>query len=673
MRHQRFAGISCSLLFLLIATPATAATWVVTSTTDPTIGNPANCLGSGLTCTLRDALASAGSGDIIAFNFVDNNQTITLASTLTIATNLTIDGARSPGLTISGGNAVRVFNVTGANATFVHLTIANGNSNAGGAIIDDISATVTLDSCTLRNNTANGGGAIHSVGTLNVVNSTFSGNTAIGAGGAILFAGSLTARNSTFVGNSTQYSGGGIFQNGGTGTVTNTLFLGNTAPQGWGGSIDTFGSMQADHNLYWNNADLNGTQGTNCNGCVTNTNAVTADPVLGSFADNGGPTWTFLPGVGSAAVDAGDDSVCGAAPVNAVDQRGIQRPHSAHCDIGAVEARFWLVTSTADPANGNPANCLGSTCTLRDALAAAVNGDMIYFAVGPDQTITLASTLRVATNVIIDGADSPGLVISGGHAVQVFGVTVANVTFAHLTIANGIISGGGGGLIIGYDSGTVTLDSCALRDNAAFYGGAILSYGTLNVVNSTFSGNIATGAGGGSGGAILSYGSLTVRNSTFVGNISNQALGGGIFQNGGAGTVTNTLFLGNTALQGWGGSIDTGGGMQADHNLYWNNADLNGTQGTNCNGCTTNTNAVTADPKLGSFANNGGPTWTFLPGVGSAALDAGDDSVCSGAPVNAVDQRGIARPQGAHCDIGAVETTHPADTIFFDGFDAGIP
>ena len=42
--------------------------------------------------------------------------------------------------------------------------------------------------------------------------------------------------------------------------------------------------------------------------------------------------------------------------------------------------------------------------------------------------------------------------------------------------------------------------------------------------------------------------------------------------------------------------------------------------------------------------------------LGSQAIDAGDDSICGSSEVNDLDQRGAARPQGAHCDIGAFET-----------------
>jgi hypothetical protein len=69
-----------------------------------------------------------------------------------------------------------------------------------------------------------------------------------------------------------------------------------------------------------------------------------------------------------------------------------------------------------------------------------------------------------------------------------------------------------------------------------------------------------------------------------------------------------------------------------------------------------------ADPLLGALADNGGSTQTFLPGTGSSAFDTANSATCP-----ATDQRGISRPQGAGCDIGAVEID--LDTIFIDGFD----
>ena len=63
------------------------------------------------------------------------------------------------------------------------------------------------------------------------------------------------------------------------------------------------------------------------------------------------------------------------------------------------------------------------------------------------------------------------------------------------------------------------------------------------------------------------------------------------------------------------------------------------------------------DPLLGPLADNGGPTETHELLPGSPAIDAIAVADCvdlDGEPV-VTDQRGVARPQGVACDIGAFE------------------
>ena len=73
------------------------------------------------------------------------------------------------------------------------------------------------------------------------------------------------------------------------------------------------------------------------------------------------------------------------------------------------------------------------------------------------------------------------------------------------------------------------------------------------------------------------------------------------------------------------------------------------------------------DPVLGALANNGGPR-DLLPLTGSPLLDAIPPASCGAA----VDQRGITRPQGTGCDIGAVEvevvTPAPAAVVITPKF-----
>jgi len=75
----------------------------------------------------------------------------------------------------------------------------------------------------------------------------------------------------------------------------------------------------------------------------------------------------------------------------------------------------------------------------------------------------------------------------------------------------------------------------------------------------------------------------------------------------------------------------------------------------------TDKQAAGLDPKLGALANNGGPTQTLLPLTGSPLIDAIAAAACQSGPAAGitVDQRGVARPQGPGCDIGAVEVVVP--------------
>jgi predicted outer membrane repeat protein len=127
---------------------------------------------------------------------------------------------------------------------------------------------------------------------------------------------------------------------------------------------------------------------------------------------------------------------------------------------------------------------------------------------------------------------------------------------------------------------------------------------------------------------------VTVSNSTFSGNGARDG-GGGICSDGGTVTLKNVIVANSTAGNNCLGAMIDGGG-----NLSYPD--------TTCPG-------INADPMLGPLRNNSGPTDTMALNAGSAAIDGGNDAICAAPPVNGLDQRGISRPQGPHCDIGAFE------------------
>ncbi|MGL4376031.1 MAG: DUF4347 domain-containing protein, partial [Microcoleaceae cyanobacterium] len=221
--------------------------------------------------SLRNAIASASPGDTIIFDPSLANQTITLSSgQLIVNKDITIDGSNATGLTISGNNASRVIDMQNAiKFTLKNVTIANGKltgtdepTGAGAGIRGSNGSTLTLDTCTFKNNIAGFGGAIYTgfQSTNIVTNSTFDSNDGTLAksergGGAIATksAGSLTVKGSTFT-NNKGINGGAINHLLGNLTVDSCSFTNNDTTAGASGS-GTFGYGGA---IYTDGANASG-------------------------------------------------------------------------------------------------------------------------------------------------------------------------------------------------------------------------------------------------------------------------------------------------------------------------------------------------------------------------------------------------------------------------------
>lgn len=212
--------------------------------------------------------------------------------------------------------------------------------------------------------------------------------------------------------------------------------------------------------------------------------------------------------------------------------------------------------------------------------------------------------------------------------------TLTNAAFS----ANSAINNGGG---IYHLSGTLSMKSSTLSGNSALNGGGgIFSQnGTINITNSTFSGNSTSNEGG---GLSKFLGTATIINSTFSGN-SSVSNGGNLASYAGTTTLKNTIVANRTG--GTSECLSNSGTLTADNT----NIDTDGS-------CDNAVQKTSVELNLGSLQENGGPTKTIELQTGSVAIDAGDITTCNNAPVSGQDQRGMVRPQGAGCDIGAFET-----------------
>ncbi len=348
--------------------------------------------------------------------------------------------------------------------------------------------------------------------------------------------------------------------------------------------------------------------------------------------------------------------------------------------LGTIQAQFattFAVTNTADTGPGSLRQA------ILDANANAGFLDTIVFALplfSTPQTINLfTGDLLITDSVAIQGTGANLLSINsnGSRSFDIVNnSSVLDVTLYGMKLSGANIPGtgnDGSGGAIRASSEIVTLDSLWITDNVADTGGGINMYiggGTLNIFNSTFSGNFGTTHGGGvfiqCNTAVTT---LNIRNSTFSGNSAFNLGGGVCLSNSNANTVlsvTNSTFANNIAQQGGGFRGNSAATVNIESTVFDGNvatvagpsiATINVNSSFSALGVDGSYVPVSsvADIPNGTFLNlgtleaNGGPMPTHLPGVGSPLIDAGSNPASL-----AADQRGSLRSFN-QTDIGSVE------------------
>lgn len=339
----------------------------------------------------------------------------------------------------------------------------------------------------------------------------------------------------------------------------------------------------------------------------------------------------------------------------------------------------------------------------------AANGGAIYsrFAAAPttisrstfDDNQTTSTTdgwggailIWDGASVSVDRSTFKSNVARSGGAVYVFGATSV-LTSSRTTWQSNRAPAGNGGHV--YNQGTFEVhgedafaSGGALRGGAIYNaagasldvstasferlraendGGAIYNLGGGSVVNSTISENV-TAELSGKGGGILNGGTLTLENVTVSGNSS--IVGGGI-----ANAVQSGAFLRLLHVTVTANSATSGGGLATDRGTAEATSTIiaDNTSGGDCSNPVSSLGIVTSKgfnlssdgnctfnqpsdlpntaSQLNPLADNGGFTRTHMPSATSDAVDGAGGSTCL-----SIDQRVTRRPQGAACDIGAVE------------------
>lgn len=378
------------------------------------------------------------------------------------------------------------------------------------------------------------------------------------------------------------------------------------------------------------------------------------------------------------------------------------------CSVAGAYAATITVDTTADSGSGN--------CTLREAVeaadtdavvdgcAAGAGSDTIDLT-GVTGTIDLGTdALEIDSSMTITGPGARMLRLSGANSATST-IRVAGggaVTIQDLTIGDTRGSGGYENCITPCTTALtlrrVRVTNCVNTDGMFVAIGAGLasncSATSLTVIDSLFDDNHAVGSSGQGGAINWGADALRIVNTTFSGN-SAGFLGGALLMGGGSTPpeLENVTFVNNaaagetsTGANDGGAAIATFGqtrlhdvvlaGSTDGGNCYlyvpspdrigrarnfpdgYVSGNYNFSDDATCDLAANGTgNVENAPAQLGALADNGGPTNTHLPAVGSPLIGGGDPAGCvdhTGAPLT-TDQRGAPRPDGALCDIGAVE------------------
>ena len=454
--------------------------------------------------TITAAIAAASAGDTITVQA----GTYTEAG-ITVNKNLTITGAAASTTIVQahamqGSATDRVFWINpGVTAILENLTIRHGQiSDLGGGIRVD--GTLTLnDSVVQHNSTSTAGGGIYSYpsSTLTLNNSTVSNNTASNlAGGGLVVEGVATVNNSTISGNTASADGSGFVVVGFSSSLTlnNSTVTGNTInnASGSGGIGVLSGSVTIKNSIIIGNVKNGGTGQEDCSGTITSqgynlvgsgtgcpssgtgdlTTSNPANELSATLADNGGPTPTHALLPGSAAIDqiANGTNECGqAANGGNQDQRGISRPQSCECDIGAYE--FEAATKTWD---GDGGDNNWSTAANWNLDTLPLDSDLVQLDSLASTNITLDTNVTIGSLILSD-AD---VTINGGsntltlcHYNQSDGIFNAPST---LNVSGNLTHSGG---TFNESSNTVTFNG----PGAQTIGGSGTTFNNLTINNSS--------------------------------------------------------------------------------------------------------------------------------------------------------------------------------------------
>jgi hypothetical protein len=301
------------------------------------IYNDGTVVANNLTLSLNFATNGAGI-------YNSSNGTILLDTQTSIRQN----GTTETLTTQTGGG---IFNA--GSLTLQNLDITNNKAQNGAGVYNVGSLEMNNSNLGNGNVAAQAGGGLHNSGQAALTNSAVVQNQA-DSGAGIYNAGTLTAINTTLsrnagVGNVPSPNGPGLYHHSGTATLNNVtihltigpsifahgggISVGNTIISSVSGQSACAGTGAVNSNGY------NLASDQSCAFLDQPSDVIGVNPDLNGITSPTQSAAYHTPKLGSPVVDAGNPAEPGSssAACAASDQRGLARPQSRQCDIGAVE------------------------------------------------------------------------------------------------------------------------------------------------------------------------------------------------------------------------------------------------------------------------------------------------------------------------------------------------
>ena len=455
--------------------------------------------------------------------------------------------------------------------------------------------------------------------TANVVTISGAGRavTVVSAGGANrdLFVGAattVTVKGMTISGGNAGNSGyGGGIESAGTLTVERSAIIGNRASAG-GGLTNAGGRLMVTHSEVSNNTALYyGGGGINNGGILDVPGTVTV--AHSTFVENDA-------GGDGGGIENGQNGHPATPNLPAV---GVERDRSAPRQAAPGVVLIVKDSTFSNDDSGNAGGAVANAGGMASVTGSTLDSNSAGGARGG------AISSFGSLSVLLSTLDGNTACYGGG--IELFSADTSDAnTVTQSTLSNNHGCDVGGGLD---GTGSVTVTQSTLSGNSAPIGAAMQIEGSSSFVlsNSTVSANTANPGEA----AVQTYACSNGRVSfvTFEGN--SNALGLSCHDV----RVTGTIFSGST------GGVNCLGAAPTETTGYNLDSGTSSALGLP-------TDLTSTHPRLGLLGSHGGPTMTMALRSDSPALDHGGNA---GTGCPATDQRGVPRPQGLACDMGAFE------------------